>query len=272
LPLLIIAVVFNGYLNPNQFRVFGDMYPHQLTNSSQNFEFFRTDFQEEITPGYFAPFRYQLDFIASKFSSQLNVIQIQWITIFLPFLLSVYLSYFLFYRVAKGSYLGILLWSFYTFSTFVLFTSSIHTDIITGINFFLFWIYLLYVYLDSNKTILNTIFYILCSAVIITIACIFEMRMVIVTVPFFVFLIAEPICSQIKNKIELQNILVIHFAIGALILVNFAFIFLNISQILGQISQSTSRSLWGNEYFSLINTLAISHPFWNNSQPNNFIL
>jgi hypothetical protein len=271
LPVVIILITFNGFLNPYQIRVFGDTYPETISHTSSSYEFFKTDFDESITPNYYAPFRYEIDLLRFNLSKTLSSEIVQWISIFLPFLISCYLAYFAFYQFSKKTYLGVLAWSFYLLSTFSLFAASIDTNFITALNLFLFFVYLYDSYFDIKKNIINTIIYILLSTLTIVGALTFEMRMILVTMPFFFI---HFIVITLNNKPTLKKIVFITFInliVGILVASNFIYLFLNYSSILHEVSLAVSRSTWGNAYFNILNTLTLSHPFWNDSSPVNFI-
>jgi hypothetical protein len=275
-PVLIVLIGFNGFLMPHQYRVFGDTYPVQLSAGAGSFQFFGVDFSAKLSPSYLAPFRYQIDWLRFHMSKTYSPQVVQWYTIFLPFLLSVYLSYFFFKQRAARPWQGLLVWALYTFSTFVLFTSSIHTNIVTAINVFLFYLYLFGNFSSFAKRKSLVVLYIFASSLVLIASLCFEMRMVIVTLPFF---LAQFILLAIDYYRSTSSIagnktgifLVSHGIIFLLVVLNFLFLLSNFSQISADIGGLLSRSTWGNNYFSIVNTLALFHPFWNNHTPVNFV-
>lgn len=271
--LVFIIICFNGYLNPNNTRVFGDTYPNNSFKSN-NKEFFYYDFNQQLKPTYNAPYRFELDSIKVDLSKKYSAQTAQWLVTFLPFLVSCLLASFLFIEISRNKINGLLVWAFFTFSTFILFVSSIHTNIITGINLFLFYVFLYIRFYKYKAKPLDTATYLLGSAVVVSLSLIFEMRMIIVMIPFFIV----QFFIFVKNKIGLTDIKkqIIHFLsthslLILIVLLNFLFLLLNFSVFSEQASALVTRSTWGNGFFNIVNTLSISHPFWNNSEPINFV-
>ena len=85
IPLVIILIGFHGYLNPYQTRVFGDTYPQQIQSDQPNFEFYKVDFNDALTPNYYAPYRYRIDKIGFMLSKNLSKNLIQWLINFFLF-------------------------------------------------------------------------------------------------------------------------------------------------------------------------------------------
>jgi hypothetical protein len=274
IPIVLILVGFSGYLNPNWIRVFGDTYPRTYSINNDGFQFFLRDFSESLKPSYYAPYRLFLDESIYYLEAYLNKYQIQWLFVYLPFIISVFLSYFIFYRLSNRNYYGIIIWFFYTFSTFCLFTSSIHTNIITSINLILFFFYLLFNYLVGDQLISNSLKFIFIGSLVITASLILELRMVLVNLPFFIILyILINYFSYLENK-NIRKIakgFIVLIIVSVIIILIFSYLFFNIAAVTEQVGNLTSRNTWGNSYFSLINTLSLSHPFWNNSSPINFV-
>ncbi|MHA1678427.1 MAG: glycosyltransferase family 2 protein, partial [Promethearchaeota archaeon] len=274
LPIIFIIIGFNGYLKAEQTRVFGDTRPNLIITENVQYEYFENDFYNKFTPEFREPYRNQLERIKFfLFEQNFSENFVLWVTTFLPFLVSVYLSYFLFFKLSNKKFLGFLIWLFYTFSTFSLFTSSIHTNILTSINFFLFYIFLHLWYLNNFKNLTKTFLYIFLSIFIISISFIFEMRMMIVTFPFFLFQIIILLLEykKIFSFKSFTKYIAVHLFIAVMVCLNFIHIFLNFTEISSQISSIIPLETWGNVYFQLINSLSFYHPFWNGGEAINFI-
>src|SRR5689334_141431 len=88
-PIFLIAIVFNGYLDPWQERVFGDTYPPIIAADTPRYEFFGTNFLEAFSPRFEAPYSYQLGHAKYLLATRdVDPRVIQWLVIFAPFLIS----------------------------------------------------------------------------------------------------------------------------------------------------------------------------------------
>jgi len=277
--IFVILIGFNGYVNPFNLRSFGDISPNYVVlDESIPFQYFGVNYQSRLIPNFHAPYSYQLENLRYNFESNTNlsIYTIDWLVYFLPFLISVFLALLFFLKISKHYMIGWMVWFFYTFSTFVLFTSSIHTPIITAINFFLFFLYLTLIWLNNKPSQKSNILYILSSSVVLMIASIQDLRMLIVTMPAFLIIGISLIYktrSEQKNKNKVSNSSIL-FNFGSIIFIlilNFSFLVINIQFIKGGINNTISRQTWGSGFFQVMNVLSLSHPFWNNGQAKNFI-
>jgi hypothetical protein len=275
--ILTTLIGFNGYLNPFTIRSFGDISPNLLL-SDDVFQFFNINFFESFSPNFNAPYRYRIEQLSFYLQSiwGLSKYNIDWIFLFFPYLISTVLSSLFFHSLTKNKIIAFVGWFFYTFSTFTLFTSSIHTPIITAINCVLFYFYLTNIWLKGKNKISNTILYIISSTGILIIGCFFDMRMIVITIPLIIFInIINILILNQKSYVVLYkslcHILITQIIIAAIVVSNFIYIFINLKLIFQSASQLTTRSTWGNNYFQIINVLSLSHPFWNNGRAENFL-
>lgn len=279
--LITVTIIFGyfRYLDPGILRVFGDISPKDSPLTKiHDFQYYGMNFQESFLPNYYAPFRYQLDYTLHLIKSYLNASKelTGWIGLFLPFLISSALSGLFFLKITPKPLVGYIGWLTYIFSTFVIFTSSIHTPIITGLNLILFFFYQFIKWLESTNDTYSNILFVLSSSVTIILASIFELRMLIVSMPFilliwFVLLKEYNIKLTHKTYKTFKTLFITHLGILAMICLNFVYLVLNISSTIATTNLATNRTTWGNNYFQLINTLSLSHPFWNNSSAENFV-
>ncbi len=273
---ILTIIGFNGYLNPFILRSFGDLTPRTSIIDPQNYQYFGTYFYEQNKPNFNSSYGYQYQHLRYIFenSFDFSLQFIDWIWYLLPFLVTTFFMIYFFGLFSKNKSTVLIAWSFYTFSTFVLFTSSIHTPIITSINSSLFAITLIVFWISNGKTKINYISTLLFSSFLLYLATLSDLRMLLVTLPLFIFLV--PILIYIKNKNSHLNkswyqiVGMILLSIG-IVTLNQIHIILNFSIVSKGISSLTSRMPWGDDYYNLINTLAISHPFWNNAEAVNFI-
>jgi hypothetical protein len=277
LTLMTTLVGFRGYLDPRMVRVFGDISANtSLSTNPDKFQYYNIQFFEELLPSFTAPYSYQLQHFRFSLESvfHINKYNLDWVLIFLPFLVSVVLCAFFFFKISKRPFYGYIGWLFYTFSTFILFVSSIHTPIATALNFFLFYIYLTILYLEKPTNISNILNYIFQSSVVLIFSCFNDLRMVLVSLPVLIPLLLITVINFNKKSNHPKSLLNFFCAQASIIIVialNFWYILLNLSTVFQASGQLTSRAPWGDQYFSLLNSLSISHPFWNNGQAINFI-
>ena len=107
--ILVVIIGFNGYLNPFQTRTFGDLHPVQILQSeSGHYEFYLKQFWEGFVPTNNSPYRAGIDKVVYEVSNWTTSSEQQWVSIFLPLLVSIVLSSFIFIFSTKRRKLGFL--------------------------------------------------------------------------------------------------------------------------------------------------------------------
>ena len=274
--LILTLISLNGYINPFQIRIFGDVYPVKFADYSQPYQYFGPiEFQSSRATFYNVPFRYFLDearyyILGTGVDSNLS----QWLLIFLPLLLTTAATIIFFRSLGGSKVTSLILWSLWSFTTFNLYTASIHTHIIIAINLILIWLGLYYWCGQRQLKWWQWLGYVSTSSLLIILAFNYDLRIIILTLPgFLLYWIWATnrifkFNQQSLNKIRQFGLW--NLAILILVAWSFAYLIINYSLIAGQAAMIISRPTWGSDYYQIINLVTLSHPFWRIGEPTIF--